>query len=290
MYIRVITRFCNSIVLDRYPVVMIKRNELAVRTSYTYISVTDASILKCAIVASFHKPIGSIAVGQVIHSGVDVNDVHEGMRVALFPINSPYYLDTVGGAQEISVIDRLYVKPIEFKNYNDLEATIISALSVKKDIIDVIKGKEIAVVGNDLSLLPFAYYSSQYSSGLNLVAKYSKELIDMIKGGHISLYNSSKKFDVVVIASSDPMAVCLSVKNLASCRTTIVLYPYLSKLLNNICINGKDINIVTMSFGDMKQGIEIYEYFKELIRKEINVIELKDFKGDVDKPLFLKFR
>jgi len=268
---------------------MIRRNELAIRISYSYLSVSDICIANCFLVASSHKPMGSISVGRVIHRGVDVENIYEGMRVVLFPINSPRYLETLGGAQEVAVIDHHYVKPAEFKNYSDIETMLIAMLSVESDVVDLVKGKDILIMGNDISLLTFAYYASRYSCRIGTIPKLTINS-KVLKGEHVSLHNSDKKFETIVVATPDPTAICLAIKNLAAHKATIILYPQLNKLLNGICINNKEIRMATIGLGNMQIGIEIFENFKEFLMKEITIIDHEDLTEHVSRPLILRFR
>ncbi|MEM0371542.1 MAG: hypothetical protein QXK54_03995 [Ignisphaera sp.] len=289
MYTRIITRFCNSIHLEKYPVVMIRRNELAIRISYSYLSVSDICIANCFLVASSHKPMGSISIGRVIHRGVDVENIYEGMRVALFPINSPLYLETLGGAQEVAVIDHHYVKSAELRNYNDIETMLIAALSVEGGAVDLVKGKDVLIIGNDISILTFAYYASRYSCRIGIIPKLTINS-KVLKGEHVSLHNSDRKFETIIVATPDPMAICLAIKNLATHKATIVLYPHLHKLLNGICINNKEVKIITIALGDMQIGAEVFENFKEFLMKEITIVDPEDLTKHISRPLILRFR
>lgn len=288
MYRRAIVNFCGAISIDNFDFFMIRSNEVALKSLYSYVSVADVAIANCYIVGDARKPLGSISVGRVIERGVDVEDVHEGSRAIAFPIHSPQFLYTDGALQDVVVTERDLVKVAELEGYNDLEALLIAALSVTKDLIEYIKGRDVILIGNDLSLTTFAFYASRYSSRIGLVPSLSKGL-DIDVGEHVSLYKKHREFDTIVIATADPSGLCLAIKNLSKDRgSTLIVYPYIHQILNSICIRSRDIEMKTLRLGDIGIGIEVFEAVKERLIRRVSVVSIDELQKGVSKPLIVK--
>lgn len=288
MYRRVVVNFCSSVDVERFSTVMVENNDIAVKTSYSYISVTDIALTNCYLVAHQRKVLGSIAVGKVIDRGVNIRDIYEGSKVIVYAIQSPRYLYTLGGAQDVVVIEHENTVVAEPKDYKDLELLIIATLSIKKELIDDIKGKDVLLIGEDISLTSFAYYTSKYSCRIGVVPKCFP-YTDIVKGEHISLYNTNRFFDVVVVATSDPLCVCLALKKLAKYENSMaILYPYTYNILGGLCLRN-NIRFRTIVFGDISTGIEVFEAYKNLIVNKLNVVNVDRLPKKISKPLLIEF-
>lgn len=287
MYRRITTRFCESINTETYHSFIVRENDVAIKTSYSYISVTDIAIAKCNLVADSYKVLGSIAIGKVVDRGVNVNNIYEGHRAIVYPIHSPHYLYTLGGAQDIIVIDQKYAKVVEFNSYNDLEIGIIATLSVDKEFIDYVKGKDIVLIGDDISLIVFAYYASKYSCRIGITSRSLD--VGVAKAEHISLYSTTRLFDVLVIASTDPATLCLAVRNLANNNASLLLYPYLQNMISGSCIKDNNISINVISFGDIDIGLEVFETYRDVLVKRIKVIDIDHIPKSFTVPIFIRF-
>lgn len=288
MYRRVVVNFCNSIEIERFYTTIINNNDIAIRTSYSYLSVADIALSNCYLVANQRKSLGSIAIGKVVDKGVNVSGIYEGVRVVVFPINSPQYLETSGGAQDIVVVDQSYAKVVELKSYSDLEVLIIAALSVEGELIEYIKGKDVLLIGNDISLAAFAYYASKYSCRVGIIPKQFPDL-GLAKAEHISLYDKSRQFDVVVVATANPVYVRLATRNMLKNRDSmVILYPHTHNLLHGICTK-YNVRIRSMAFGDIDIGLKVFESYRDTIMSKIKAFDMNQLPKNITEPLFIKF-
>lgn len=287
MYRRAIVNFCGSIFLEKFSITMIKSSEIALKVLYSYFSIADAAFVCCNLVAKERKVLGSIAIGKVVDKGVAVEDINEGSRAIAFLINSPQYTRSLGGIQDLVVVDREYVKVVELKNYSDLELLAIAALSVDRELIEYLKGRDVALVGEDLSILTFAYYATRYSCRVGIVPRHTLRF-NLVKGEHISLYNSSKLFDVLILATHEPAIACLAIKNLLKGKEpTVILYPYTQNFLSSICI--KDNMVVkSIALGDTEIGVKVFEEHKNIIMSKLKILDLESLPKYPVEPLFIK--
>lgn len=287
MYRRAVVNFCGELSLERFPVVMIRSSEVVLRTSYSYLSVTDLALVYCNLVAKDRKPLGSIAVGRVVDKGVAVEGISEGSRAVAFLLSSPYYTYSLGGIQDLVVVDRGYVRVAELKNYSDLELTVIATLSIDRELLDYLKGRDVALIGEDLSILTFAYYASKHSCRIGLVPQYTLKL-NIVKGEHVSLYNTSRPFDTIVLTTPEPAVACLATKNLLKNKgSTVIAYPYTWGFLGSICIKN-DLVIKSIALGDIEVGIRVFEEYKNAVMSKLKVYDLESLPKHPTEPLFVR--
>lgn len=287
MYRRAVVNFCGDILLEKFSVAMIKSSEVALRVSYSYFSVADIAFTQCNLVARERKALGSIVVGKTVDKGVAVEDINEGSRAIAFLVNSPQYIYSLGGAQDVVVVDREYVKVVELKNFSDLELLVIAALSVNRELIDYLRGRDVVLVGEDLSILTFAYHALRYSCRVGIVPRYTLRL-NVIKGEHISLYNSNRSFDVLVLTTYEPAVACLAIKNLLKgIEPIVIMYPYTQHFLGSMCIKD-NIVVRSIALGDIEVGMKIFEEHKDIILSKLKVFDLENLPKYTTEPLFVK--
>jgi hypothetical protein len=289
MYRRLVVTYCGDIYLEKYSSILLKSKEVLIKTSYTYLSVADIALNNCELVAKGRKVLGSIAVGKVIDIGVAVNDVISGSRAVIFAINSVDYLDTFGCAQDLFSVEKDFIKIVKLSEYNDKELLILAILSVDKDILEVLKGGDILLIGEDISILSFAHYAKRYSCRVGIVPQFTLHLLNTIGTEHISIYNSPKNFDVIVLATHDPLLMCLTVKKFAKDRgSKVIVYPHMYKSMAFSCINSSNISIETVGFGDIEVGIEIFDTYRDSISKLFKVFEVNNVPMKNSNPLIVK--
>uniref|UniRef100_A0A7C2V9C6 Uncharacterized protein n=1 Tax=Ignisphaera aggregans TaxID=334771 RepID=A0A7C2V9C6_9CREN len=290
MYRRISVNFCGDILVDVFSSFMLRSNEVAIKVSHSYLSVTDVAFSKCSLVASNRKALGSIAIGRVVDRGVSVEDVSEGSRAIGFVLMSPYYTSNLGGAQDIAVIDQYFVREVKMDVYTDLEALLIAGLSVSKDVVDELKGKDVVLIGEDISLLTFAYYAQKYSCKVGIVPRYMFLGAKIVKGEHISLHSVKKTFDVVVLAVSDPAIACLAAKNLSKTKgSMLILYPGTQRFLPSICVDQDDAKIKVMGLGDLDLGIKVFEEYRDLLIQSLRILKPEELPKRLDKPSVIRF-
>jgi hypothetical protein len=289
MYRRIMVPYCGNIHLEKYSSVLVENGEVLVRTSYAYLSVADIALNNCVLVGGERKVLGSIAVGRVVDTGVDVDDIVSGSRVIVFTVNSSNYIDKIGGAQDMLSVRRDIVKIIKLDEYSDRDVLVLATLSIIKDLIDYIKGVDVVLIGEDISILTFAYYAKKYSCRVGVVPKHTIQFLSTVGTEHVSVYSSEKRFDVIILATHDPFLMCFAVKRFTKTKNSVVImYPHMYRSLAFPCIEGVDITIKTMSFGDFDVGIEVFNAYKDSIQKMIKIMELDSIRTKVKEPLIVK--
>lgn len=290
MYRKAFSIFCGDVHLGRYSSILLKRNEVLIKTSYAYISVTDIALNNCELIAKNVKTLGSVAVGKVVDVGVDVDDVVPGSRAVVFAINNLHYMDYFGVAQDLVNSEKEYVKVVKLGEYEDKELLIIASLSVDMSILELLKGRDVMLIGEDISIITFAHYAQKYSCRIGIVPRYTIPLLNTVGTEHVSIYNSYKDFDVIVIATHDPLPICLSVKNFAKERgSKVIVYPHMQKNLAITCTKSKDIFIETISLGDIGVGVEVYNAYRSAISRMVKVIDVDNIPAKVKEPLIIRF-
>ncbi|MEM4789278.1 MAG: hypothetical protein QXM55_05565 [Ignisphaera sp.] len=289
MYRKAIVLFCGDINIEKFSSIAIKKNEVAIKTSYTYFSVADIAFNSCNLVAKDRKTLGSITVGKIVDLGVGVKDLSEGSRVIAFIVNSPQYKNTLGGAQDVIVIEHNYVRAVKLVEYSDEELLLLATLSIDKEVIDYLKGKDVLLVGNDISVLSFAHYAQKYSCKLGVISKYTINISNFVKCDHVSLYDNSKSFDTIVIASPDPVVVCLTIKNFTKEKgSKVIMYPHINNLLRGRCIENNEISIKIAYLGDIEVGIEVFKAYGDKLLNQVKVVKLEHLPKQISEPLIIK--
>jgi hypothetical protein len=106
-----------------------------------------------------------------------------------------------------------------------------------------------------------------------------------VKGEPISIYEDRQLFDVIVIASCDPLVISL-VPRLAKDDAIMIVHPAVRNLLKFSDFNAKSITIKFIQFGDMVSGESIYTEFKDIIRSKTPLLNPQNF---IAKPVFPAF-
>jgi hypothetical protein len=275
LYYRIAVNFCNTPLIQGFRGFVARLGEVAVQVSYAYMSVADEAYAKCLLVAKDSPHVmGTVAVGKVIAVGVGANGFREGDRVVAFTI-------TGGGAQSILTVGADNAIAYNAREYDYLDSLIIAVLSVRRELLELVKGANVLVVGKDLSVIPFTYVAQQHSLKVFTIPKYTL-WPDVVKGEHISVYEDKRLFDVVVMASCDPLIVSL-VPRLVRDGATLIVHPATRSLLRLAYFNVQSITVKLMQFGDMASGEAVHSRFKDLIKSRIPVLKPQDFTS---KPVF----
>ncbi|MEL9939578.1 MAG: hypothetical protein QW632_03350 [Ignisphaera sp.] len=277
MYQRVVVPYCGKPATKKYSGFIIGRNEVAVDISYVYMSVADEALINCMLVAQTSESVlGFAGVGKVIGVGLNVSDVREGDRVIV-------YADNSGVAQSIHIADRRVLIPFNAKGFNDLEALIIAVFSVSKDLVESVKGTNVLIVGKDLSIMPFALESQLNSSKMYTVPSHTL-WPDIVKGEHISVYDTSPLYDVAVVATYDPLVLSLILR-MAKEGATIILHPLLMPLAKFMEFKpSSNISLKSMKFGDISNGIQVYEKLKEIANSRIKPLDISTYLEKLTHP------
>jgi hypothetical protein len=278
LYYRIVVNFCSTPLLQEFRSFIVRLGEVAIQVSYAYMSVADEAYTKCLLVArDSPHPLGTIAIGKVIGVGVGASEFREGDRVIAFTL-------TGGGAQSILSTHVNNAVTFNAREYNYLEALAVACLSIHRELLEVVKGANVLIVGKDLSIIPFAYAAQQYSCRVFTVPKHTL-WPDVIKGEHISIYEGEQLFNVIVIASCNPLVISM-VLRLAKDNATVIVHPALRSLVRLSDIGMGNVMIKLMQFGDMSSGEAVYTKFRDVIMSRIPVLKPQDF---VSKPVFPAF-
>lgn len=243
---------------------------------------------KCFTVSKDYKRVlGAIAIGKVVGIGVGVQGVSEGSRVIVFPVSAGAPIEIDGACQSIYSIDIKYVLEASQKAFNDLEMLFIASLSIHKKVLDTIKGLSTLIVGNDISILPFAYYSMLYSSKFAIIPRYTL-WPELVKGEHVSIYNG-RKFDAVILASPDPLVNNIILKSYRD-TSIIIIHPSILSTLRSDSLLHPDAEkrILTMKFGDIATGIEVFNIYREHLIKNVELLNFNSISKSIKAPLIIQ--
>ncbi len=290
MYRRAIVHYCGETIVENYAGLLLRKNEILVEVKYTYMSIADEALTQCSIISRDYKRVlGSIAIGKVLRIGVESYSISEGDRVVVFPILGHAPIEIDGACQDIYNIDSKYALVSSQKAFSDLEMLFIALLSINKKLLDLVKGFNTLIVGNDLSILPFAFYSMLYSSKLAIIPKYTL-WPEIIKGEHISIYNGTKKIDVIILASSDPLVNSIVLKSFRD-ASIIIVHPSILSMLKldaSLFSDSSDKYVTTMKFGDIATGMEVFNEFREYLAKRVELLSLNDIPRIIRAPLIIQ--
>ncbi len=290
MYRRLVTNYCGTPRIEEYKAVMIRKSQILINVTHALYSIADEALSKCLIVATdFKRVLGSIGIGKIVEKSFDVNDLDIGSRALLFPINHGAPIDMDGAIQEMYSVEHDVVKLANMKMYTDVEALLIGSLSIDKNILDLLRGARILIVGRDLSILSFIYYASLYSSSLSIIPKYTLA-INNVKLSHESLFNKDKIFDIVVLAIHDQYVINLVLSSFGINSSILILYPtVMSAIGSSLRRLTKNVTIVPMRFGDLRMGEEVYNNIKNNLK--INTINVEKFPPkSMEAPIILRFK
>jgi len=248
---------------------LIAENEVAIKISYAYMSIVDEAITKCMVVSqSAEHVLGFVGVGKIVGVGFGVSNVREGDRVIV-------YADHNGVAETIHTANKDSVIVFNAKEFNDLEALIIATLSVSRHLLDTVKGANVLIVGNDLSIVPFAYVSQLNASKVYIVPSHTL-WHDIIKGEHVSIYDEKPICDIVILSTYDPIILSL-VSRIAKKEFTLIIHPGLMSLLKIFGYNLSNVLIKPIRFGDIGSGISIYKELKDSITHRMRLLSAFDY-------------
>ena len=274
MYLRILVNFCGVPETREYRSFIVRFGEIAIQISYAYMSSVDEAYTKCWIVAQDSQHIlGTIGVGKVVAVGVGVDSVREGDRVAAITFSS--------SAQSITTASSSAIHVFNSSNYTDLDLVFIASLSIQRQLLELIKGVHVLIVGKDLSIIPFALAAQQYAAKLYIIPKYTL-WPDIVKGEHVSLFEDKPVSDVAVIATYDP-AVVSAIPRLVKEDATLILHPLIKKVSTLTSSAPSSFNIKTMRFGDLAVGEAMYEKLKDVIVSRVPVVKPGVF---IEKPRF----
>lgn len=232
--------------------------------------------------------LGTIAIGKVAGIGVGVQGISEGSRVIVFPVSANAPIEVDGACQSIYSVDIKYVLEASQKAFNDLEMLFIASLSIHKKVLDTIKGLSTLIVGNDISILPFAYYSMLYSSKFAIIPRYTL-WPELVKGEHVSIYNNGRKFDAVILASPDPLVNNIILKSHRD-ASIIIIHPSILSTLRSDSLLHPDAEkrILTMKFGDIATGIEVFNVYREHLIKKVELLNFNSISKSIRAPLIIQ--
>ena len=272
MYKRLVSIFCGQPKLLDYYMNPIRKGEVLIKIFGVYFSFIDRGIALCKLVSKDSlRVLGTAGMGKVVGVGISVDPLLEGKIVITSPICKCLIpIEQDGPAQTYYAISEECIAIVPQQYHDDPLAVVLSPLSIARELLEELKGAEVLLVGEDLSLLTFATYAQKYSSRILIIPKHTM-WSDIIKGDHISLFDNTRKCDVIVIASDDPYVIELTITK-ARELSTIIMHPATAYLTNmRILATGRSLKIKTMLFGDLSVGIDIYETYRSLLFERLGV-------------------
>ncbi|MEM0026507.1 MAG: hypothetical protein QXT53_01045 [Ignisphaera sp.] len=283
MYQRIVVPYCGKPVVKKYSGFIIGRSEIAVNISYVYMSIADEALTKCMLIAQTSEfAMGFVGMGRVIGVGVNVSNIREGDKVIV-------YASSNGVAQSIHIADSKAFTSFNAKGFNDLEALIIATFSISKDLVKTVEGANVLIVGKDLSIMPFALESQLTSSKIYTIPNYTL-WPDIVKGEHISIYDANPLYDVAVIATYDPLVLSL-IPRMAKERATIIIHPQLMTLVRLMEFKSSSgILLRPMVFGDISNGIQVYEKLKDVIISRIKPLDTSIYLTKLTHPAIVSLQ
>lgn len=290
-YRRLAVHYCGPPSIDKYYSVMVRGGEVLMAVTHAYLSVGDEALCTCLTVArDSPTALGSMAVGVVVGVGAETTGrVRHGSRAVALSLGEPQCFAS-GMAQELLAVHEKCVIPFEASTYDDVSAIMVAALSVRRDVLELLRGSKVLLVGKDLSILPFAHYALRHSAKVYVIPAHTI-WPNVVKGEHVSLYTRTNLFDVAVVASADPLVLALALQG-AENKATVIAHPLIMGALRRLAAEvakDKELTFKRMEFGDIASGAEFFNAFKDhLSRVPIKLVD--DVEGRAFKaPLLVTF-
>jgi len=281
MYKRLETVHCGEPKIVESSVLAVPRGHVLLKTSLALLGEVDRAIALCFASCLDAHALGVAAHGKVLDVGLGVESGLEGRNVVTKPFceEAPLFRD--GYAQEISVVDARCLEVVP-PSVDPLDALMAMQLSSPREQLEELEAREVLVVGRDLSLLPYAVFCSERSSRCFAIPRETPVARNI--GLEAASLTARKLFDVVVIATMDPMVI-ESVVRMCRDGGTIVVYPPI--LSTGLLRPRRSCRIVAMSFEGLREGLEALRRVRELAAKCVKVFRGLDVHAVFEAPAVL---
>jgi len=245
----VVTWYCGPPQIEYSDAYFMRRGYVYVDVSTVYMSVGDKAVALCRSVYPGKYVYGMAIRGVVLDVGVGVDKSIIGRTVVGMSGCVYGCCGLMLGEVEVQYVWEL---PKELRD--DAYAVALGPLSVAEEVLRIVDGANILLIGEDISLLSFWWRAQQKSARISVATKFTP-IYRSMKADHVSLFDSEKKYDVVVVASSNPLAVNLALRALKDCGT-LIIHPSIKDML--LYTSSECVEVKLMKFGDFASAYRLY--------------------------------
>ncbi len=284
MYKQVYTRFCGDYSIREYIPRPVGSRDILLEVWAFATTFIDYSVKCCNLIVSGDRGLGSTCIGRIVEQGVLVDEQFIGSIAVLKPsIDSIPVIDFDGCATELVTISINNIEIVPQHYCRNLYAMFAPLLSIPKKYMELLKGRDVLILGFDISTILFSYYASKNSSRVYTFSKYvlwpkyfrfhyvSPTNIDLIK-----------KIDVVVTLGSSPIMIEFALRFLRD-RGIVIAHPIDVK--HFIIDRPRDLKLYTLRYSDLSIGLKNLELFRNIIESEVKVKKsLNEFSLDSPEP------
>ena len=268
LYKQIVCTYCGEPRLSK-GVSLVEKDHVLIKVFYVLFTEVDRAITKCILITSSNRRVlGSIAVGRVIDVGPEADShLHDKLVITLpFCCNALIPIDMDGPAQEFYSISSKCVNVVPRTLLDDPLSPITRIFSIDEELLDIIRGREVLLLGDSLAIAAFYSYSIREAS-LVATVRLTTPTIFAPSAEQISI-DSGRKFDVVVALGLD-YTLCYLVRKFCGDRCYIITYPYLSKLLRLEVDRSCRINI--LRFNNLSLGLSLLNSLRHVIEKSVKL-------------------
>ncbi len=268
LYKRLVTRFCGCIELQESSEILIEQGNVLIKTFAVLFTFVDRAVLHCrALCTTLSGTLGTSAMGRVLARGIGVDEPIEGRMVVVDPTCPGLRpIESDGCASELLIVPRNCIEFVPPARGRDPLTLLAKNLSVDRGVLELLEGVDLLVVGEDLSLITVAMHGARNAARMCTVPKHVL-WPDVVVGEHVSLLDSSRKFDVVYVATSDPYVARLAVAKLRE-GGKLIVHPLTKRLLWLDAFPSK-IDIVELRYGALREGLKILDNLRGLLAKRV---------------------
>jgi len=267
LHVSVVTWYCGPPQIEYSNAYIMRRGYVFVDVSTVYISVGDKAVALCRSVYPGKYVYGMAIRGVVLDVGVGVDKSIVGRAVV--GISGCTY-----GCCGLMLgeVEARYVWELPKELRDDAYVVALGPLSITEEVLRIVDGANVLLIGEDISLLSFWWRAQQKSARISVATKFTP-IYKSMKADHVSLLDSEKKYDVVVVASSNPLAVNLAPRALKDCGT-LVLHPSIKDML--LYAPSGCVEVKLMKFGDFASAYRLYTNIEDSIKDVLKLSSSSD--------------
>jgi len=267
LHTSVVTWYCGPPEIEYSDAYIMRRGYVYVDVSAVYMSVGDRAVALCRRVYPGKYIYGMAVRGVVLDVGVGVDRSIIGRAVVGISGCTYGCCGLMMGEVEAQYVWEL---PRELRD--DVYAVALGPLSVAEEVLRIVDGANVLLIGEDISLLPFWWRAQQKSARISVATKFTP-IYKSMKADHVSLLDSEKKYDVVVVASSNPLAINLASRALKDCGT-LVMHPSIKDML--LYTSSGCVEVKLVKFGDFASAYRIYTNIESSVKDVLKISSSSD--------------
>ena len=273
MYRQMVSTFCGKPYIATYYTPAVERGQVVVSVEYTYFSTIDYAIARCCLVTeSSMRVLGTSGSGRVVDTGIDADPTLEGKYVVTNPMcGAVAPLQRDGAAQDLYPVDQGCIHILPPTMVGDPLAPLVPILSASPRQLEELYGREVLVVGREIALLPYALYARRNASRLWIVAKHTL-WPDIVGGEHLSIYDTNRRVDVVVIAEPSPAIAWLALSMVREGGLAIV-YPSTPITVSLLHIaSARRIRIELIELSNVVEGLRLLNELRNTLANRVKLV------------------